>query len=329
MFEWVHPERLWALVALLPLLVWWVVRARHAHGRVRWSGVDPVGLSWRSAVKPWLPLLRFAGLALLIVALARPRKADVSTQTRGIEGIDIILAVDLSASMLARDLKPNRLEALKKVAGDFVAGRPSDRIGLVAYAGEAFTKVPLTIDHRILQQSIVEMEYGDLEDGTAIGMGLATAVNRLAESEAKSRVIILMTDGENNRGMIDPMTAAQLAVTYGLRVYTVALGTNGTAPTPVAINPLTRDFVYQNVPVRIDEALLKDIAQATGGQYFRATNNEALAAIYAEIDTLEKTKLQELKFYSYVEYFRTWLLWGAVLLLLEWMLQRTLFRTAV
>ena len=329
MFEWVYPERLWALLALVPLMAWWVLRYRTGQGRIRWSGTTQLHASWKGVLKPWLLLLRAAGLACLVVALARPRKADVSTQTRGIEGIDIVLAVDLSASMLARDLQPNRLEALKKVAGDFVKGRPTDRIGLVAYAGEAFTKVPLTIDHRILQQSIAAMEYGDLEDGTAIGMGLATAVNRLAESEAKSRVIILMTDGENNRGMIDPMTAAQLAVTYGLRVYTVALGTNGTAPTPVAINPLTREFIFQNVPVRIDEPLLKDIARATGGQYFRATNNEALAAIYAEIDTLEKTKLQELKFYSYEEYFRTWLLWGAVFLLAEWFLQRTLFKTAV
>jgi Ca-activated chloride channel family protein len=266
-------------------------------------------------------------MGFLIIALARPQTTDVTTRTRGIEGIDILLTVDLSSSMLSRDLQPNRLEALKAVAQQFVEGRPNDRIGLVAYAGEAFTRVPLTIDHRMVQMSLAEMANGDLEDGTAIGMGLATAVNRLKDSEAKSKVIILMTDGKNNTGLVDPLTAARMALTYGLRVYTVALGTNGTAPTPVAINPMTGDYVYENRPVELDEELLQRIADETGGRYFRATNNADLEAIYAEIDTLEKTKLQELRFYSYEEHFRPWVLLGMALILLEWLLQRTVFKS--
>lgn len=326
MTQWIDLHWLWLGAALIPAALWLVVRRNRLSANLRWSGNLPPA-SWRSTIKPWLPLLKLFGLACLIVAMARPQTTDVTTRTRGIEGIDILLAVDLSSSMLARDLLPNRLEALKSVAQGFVEGRPNDRIGLVAYAGEAFTRVPLTIDHRMVLQSLQEMAHGDLDDGTAIGMGLATAVNRLKDSEAKSKVIILMTDGKNNAGLVDPLTAARLALTFGIRVYTVALGTNGTAPTPVAPNPITGDYIYENRPVEIDEQLLGNIATETGGQYFRATSNADLEAIYTEIDTLEKTKLQELRFYSYEEHFRPWVLAGMALILLEWLLQRTWFKS--
>jgi Ca-activated chloride channel family protein len=326
MTQWIDLHWLWWGLLLIPALGWLLVRRNHLSAPVRWSQ-NPTPGTWRTALKPWLPLLRLVGMGFLIIALARPQTTDVTTRTRGIEGIDILLTVDLSSSMLSRDLQPNRLEALKAVAQQFVEGRPNDRIGLVAYAGEAFTRVPLTIDHRMVQMSLAEMANGDLEDGTAIGMGLATAVNRLKDSEAKSKVIILMTDGKNNTGLVDPLTAARMALTYGLRVYTVALGTNGTAPTPVAINPMTGDYVYENRPVELDEELLQRIADETGGRYFRATNNADLEAIYAEIDTLEKTKLQELRFYSYEEHFRPWVLLGMALILLEWLLHRTVFKS--
>jgi len=252
----------------------------------------------------------------------------MSTQKRGTEGIDIIMALDISPSMLARDLRPNRLEALKTVAQDFVDGRPTDRIGLVIYAGESFAQVPLTTDHKILKNAITELKWDMLENGTAIGMGLATAVNRIKESEALSKVIILLTDGENNRGIIDPKTAAQLAQEYNIKVYTIGVGTKGFAESPVALDARGR-FIYQKVQVNIDEELLKEIAEMTNGQYFRATDNESLLAIYREIDQLEKSELEELVFYQYEEHFYRYIFWALGLLVLEFMLRLTLYRSVV
>src|SRR5690606_29608183 len=205
--------------------------------------------------------------------LARPRDTEETSKTKSSEGIDIVMAIDVSSSMLARDLKPNRLEATKSVAQDFITDRPSDRIGLVVYAGESFTQTPLTSDHKVLLNTLQGVKNGLLEDGTAIGMGLATAVNRLKESKAKGKVIILLTDGENNSGNIAPLTAAQLSKEFGIRTYTIGVGTNGTAPTPVAYD-FSGKMIFRNMPVKIDEELLKQIAQQTGGHYFRATDND-------------------------------------------------------
>jgi Ca-activated chloride channel family protein len=254
---------------------------------------------------------------------------DVSTKTKTTRGIDIIIAIDVSASMLAKDLKPNRLEALKTVAAEFINGRPNDRIGLVEYAGESYTKTPITSDKSIILKSLKSIEYNTIiEGGTAIGMGLATSVNRLKDSKAKSKVIILLTDGVNNSGFIDPKMASDLAVEYGIKTYTIGLGTNGMALSPVAIKP-NGTFQYGRVQVEIDEDLLKEIAEATGGKYFRATNNEKLKEIYKEINKLEKTDVEEFKFYNYEEKYRPLILLAGLFLLLELLLRFTIFRSFV
>jgi Ca-activated chloride channel family protein len=230
--------------------------------------------------------------------------------------------------MLAKDLKPNRLSALKKVAAEFVGKRPNDRIGLVVYAGESYTKTPVTSDKIIVDRSLQEVNYGDIEDGTAIGMGLATAVNRIKDSKALSKVIILLTDGVNNAGFIEPQTAADLALEYNIKTYTIGLGTNGNAMTPVAYNP-DGTFRYGLRPVEIDEELLEEIASLTGGQYFRATDNSKLEEIYEEINKLEKTEIEEFTYYSYEEHYRSWLILGLVLLLLEWLLKHSLYKSVI
>jgi Ca-activated chloride channel family protein len=239
------------------------------------------------------------------------------------------MAIDVSASMLAKDLLPNRLEALKNVASDFIKERPNDRIGLVEYAGESFTKTPITSDKAIVLRSLKEIKYNTIiEGGTAIGMGLATAVNRLKDSESKSKVIILLTDGVNNAGFIDPKTASELAVEYGIKTYTIGLGTNGMSLSPVAILPNGK-FQYARVQVEIDEDLLKEIAKVTGGQYFRATNNRSLKKIYKEIDQLEKTEIEEFKFYNYDEKYRIFLVVALGFLVIEFILKSTLFRSFI
>jgi Ca-activated chloride channel family protein len=239
------------------------------------------------------------------------------------------MAIDVSASMLAKDLLPNRLQALKKVAAEFIKGRPNDRIGLVEYAGESFTKTPITSDKAIVLRSLNTVKYNTIiEGGTAIGMGLATSVNRLKDSKSESKVIILLTDGVNNAGFIDPKIASELAVEYGIKVYTIGIGTNGMALTPMAILP-NGNFQYGRSQVEIDEVLLKDIAQVTGGRYFRATNNKKLAEIYEEINKLEKTDVEEFKFYNYEEKYRPLVLLAGLLLLLEVLLRFTVFRSFI
>jgi Ca-activated chloride channel family protein len=238
------------------------------------------------------------------------------------------MAVDVSASMLAKDLKPNRLEALKKVAAEFIQKRPNDRIGLVEYAGESYTKTPVTSDKAIVLRALKEIKYNTIiQGGTAIGMGLANAVNRIKDSKAKSKIIILLTDGVNNAGFIDPKTASELAVEYGVKTYTIGLGTNGMALSPIAIR--NGKFQYGRIQVEIDEALLKEIAAATGGEYFRATNNKTLKEIYDEIDKLEKTEIEEYKFYNYQEKYRPLVLLAGLLLLFEIILRYTLFKSFV
>jgi Ca-activated chloride channel family protein len=279
-------------------------------------------------MKPALFALRLLALAAIITALARPQTEDISSRTKTTKGIDIVMAIDVSSSMLARDLKPNRLSALKEVAANFIRKRPNDRIGLVVYAGESFTQTPITSDKTIVLNALREVTYGQLNDGTAIGMGLATSVNRLKESKAKSKIIILLTDGVNNSGFIEPQTAAELAVEFGIKTYTIGLGTNGNALSPIAYNP-DGTFRYGMRQVEIDEKLLEEIADVTGGQYFRATNNSKLEAIYDEINKLEKTEVEEFKYYKYEEKFRSFILLAGVLLLVEWLLRNTLFRSFI
>jgi Ca-activated chloride channel family protein len=264
-----------------------------------------------------------------VLAIARPQTVDVSTRTKTNKGIDIVMAIDVSSSMLAQDLKPDRLSALKRVAEAFVEDRMSDRIGLVLYAGESYTKTPITSDKSIVKGSLREITFqGLIEDGTAIGMGLATSVNRLKDSRAKSKIIILLTDGVNNSGFIDPKIATELAVEFGIKTYTIGLGSNGTALAPIGILP-NGTFKYGMTKVEIDEALLKEIAQKTGGIYFRATDNKKLEEIYAEINKLEKTEIEEFKYYNYDEKYRILVLLALGLILIEWVGRNTLFKSFI
>lgn len=330
-FEFNTPEFLWLLL-LIPLLAGWYFFIRKKEGAILTvPSVKAFAVkgAFIAKLKPVLYIFRLLALAVLLVALARPRNVSVSTKTKANRGIDIVMSVDVSASMLARDLKPNRLEALKVVATNFVNRRPNDRIGVVLYAGESFTQTPITSDKNIVKRTISEIKWGQLESGTAIGMGLGSSVNRLKDSEAKSKVIILLTDGVNNSGNIDPRTATELAKELGIKVYTIGLGTNGMADFPFAKDPRTGKLQFRKQQVEIDEALLKYIASETEGQYFRATNNTKLKEIYDEIDKLEKTKIEEFKYYNYQERFRFLIFIGGGLLLLEFIFRNTLFRSFI
>jgi Ca-activated chloride channel family protein len=281
-------------------------------------------------LQPLLFVLRLLALSAIIVALARPRSVDVSSKSRTTKGIDIVMAIDVSGSMLAKDLKPNRLEALKRVAAEFVEDRINDRIGLVVYAGESYTRTPVTSDKTVILQSLKTVEYDDsiIADGTGIGVGLATAINRIKDSKAKSRIIILLTDGVNNSGTIDPRMAADIAKEYGIKVYTIGIGTNGMAPFPYAKAPNGK-FLYQNMKVEIDEKLMKEIAKTTDGKYFRATSNAKLKEIYTEINKLEKTEVEEKKYFNYDEKYQP-LVWLALFLLfVEVLLKNTIFKGLV
>jgi Ca-activated chloride channel family protein len=280
-------------------------------------------------LKPALFVLRVLALSSIIVALARPRTVDVSSKTKTTKGIDIVMAIDVSGSMLAKDLKPNRMEGLKVVAEKFAEERPNDRIGLVVYASEAYTKTPVTSDKAIILDAIRSIKYDNvLQDGTGIGMGLTTAINRLKDSKAKSKVVILMTDGVNNAGFIEPETASDIAKQYGIKVYTIGIGTNGMAEFPYAIAP-NGQFLFRMMKVEIDEKLMQSIAKNTGGKYFRATSNQKLETIYNEINKMETTEIEELKFYDYDEKFRPFVLLAGFLLLLEVGLRNTLFRSFI
>ena len=324
-----NPQFFWLLLLLPVAMLWYFFKRREQTASLKISSIKgfPKG-SILPKLKPALFVMRLLALAAIIVAMARPQTEDISTRTKTTKGIDIVMAIDVSSSMLAKDLKPYRLSALKKVAADFINERPNDRIGLVAYAGESYTKTPITSDKSIVLRALDEITYGQLNDGTAIGMGLATSVNRLKESKALSKVIILLTDGVNNSGFIEPQTAADLAVEFGIKTYTIGIGTNGNAMTPIAYNA-DGSFRYGMREVEIDESLLKSIAETTGGQYFRATDNEKLEAIYEEINKLEKTEVEEFKYYKYEERFRPWVYLAGVLLLLEWLARNTLFRSFI
>ena len=329
--EFLNKELFWLLLLLPIAIVWYVVKRNSQTAALKISSIKGFKTSssvW-SKLRHVLFAIRLIALGVLITALARPRTVDVSTKTKTTSGIDIVMAIDVSASMLAKDLLPNRLEALKEVAADFIDGRPNDRIGLVEYAGEAYTKTPITTDKTIVLRSLRDIKYNTIiEGGTAIGMGLATSVNRLKDSRAKSKVIILLTDGVNNSGFIDPKTASELAVEYGIKTYTIGLGTNGMALSPIAQNP-NGSFRYGRQKVEIDEDLLQEIADDTGGKYFRATNNEKLKEIYKEINKLEKTEIDEKKYYNYEEMYRPLVLIAGFLLLIELLLRHTIFRSFV
>lgn len=323
-----HPQFFW-LFLLLPILIFWYWMTYHKqHASIKMSTLKgfPVKSSGLSKLRPILFIFKLFALASLIIALARPRTTDVTTKSKSNFGIDIVLAVDVSGSMLAKDFKPNRLEALKKVASEFVYNRIADRIGLVVYAAEAYTKTPVTVDKPIVLEAIKSIKYDNvIQDGTAIGMGLATAINRLKDSDSKSKVIILMTDGVNNSGFIEPETAADIAKEYDIKVYTIGIGTNGLAESPYAYGP-NGQLLFKKMPVEIDEKLMKAIAKKTDGKYFRATNNKTLKEIYNEIDQLEKTEIDEQQFFNYHEWFRP-LVWLALaFLMLEFLLKHTIFR---
>ncbi|WP_299121760.1 VWA domain-containing protein [uncultured Winogradskyella sp.] len=329
--EFLNKELFWLLLLLPVAIIWYVFKHNQQTAELKISSIKgfKVSSSFWSKFRHLLFALRLIALGLLIVALARPRSVDVSTKTKTTRGIDIVMAIDVSASMLAKDLRPNRLDALKAVAADFIKGRPNDRIGLVEYAGEAYTKTPITSDKSIVLRSLRDIRYNTLiQQGTAIGMGLGTSVNRLKDSKAKSRVVILLTDGVNNSGAVDPKTASILAIDNGIKVYTIGLGTNGMALSPIGFNA-NGSFRYSRQQVEIDEVLLKEIAEDTGGKYFRATNNKKLAEIYKEINKLEKTEIEEKKYYNYEEKYRPLVLLGGLLLLLELILRNTIFRSFV
>ncbi len=312
-----YPYLLWllAIPALLVVRYLWIeIKDRRAHLRV--SALDAWKAGGRSVLE-WvrhLPfILRTAALALLVVSIARPRSSS-QVEKVDTEGIDIVFAMDVSTSMLARDFTPDRLSAAKDIAIEFIAQRPSDRMGIVVFAGESYTQCPLTTDRATLINLMKDVQTDLIEDGTAIGNGLATAVARMKDSDAKSRVVILLTDGVNNMGEIDPSMAAEIAKTYGIRVYTIGVGANGTAPYPVQT---PWGIELQNIPVEIDEALLKGIADGTGGRYFRATDNTKLAEIYGEIGQMEKTRTSVDSFPVYKDLFKNYALAALVCLLLE------------
>jgi Ca-activated chloride channel family protein len=330
-FVFENPQWFWLFLILPALIAWHIFKRGKQTAELKISTIKgfKVKQSWLVRLRPLLFVLRILALALLITAMARPRTVDVSTKTKTTKGIDIVMAIDVSASMLARDLRPNRLEALKDVASEFIQGRPNDRIGIVLYAGESYTKTPITSDKSIVLGALNDVKFSEvLENGTAIGMGLATSVNRLKDSKALSKVIILLTDGVNNSGTIDPKLASELAVEYGIKTYTIGLGSNGMALSPIGIRS-NGQFQYGNQKVEIDEDLLKQIATTTGGQYFRATDNQKLEAIYDEINKLEKTEVEEFKFYNYKELFRSLVLAALGLILVEVVLRFTIFRSFV
>lgn len=320
----------WVLLGLIlvPLLIaWYIWRYRKQDPTIRISDlslINDVKPTLRQRLRPLLYVLRVLAITALIIALARPQR-QMSREEMQVEGIDVVLAMDISGSMMAEDFRPNRLEAAKKVAASFIEGRKDDRIGLVVFAGEAFTQIPLTIDHHVLLDQLSRIKTGIIKDGTAMGDGLATAVNRLKESKAKSKVIILLTDGINNQGSVDPQNAAEIAALYDIRLYTIGVGTRGMAPYP--FKDQFGRTVYQNVPVEIDENLLTSMAQSTkDGKYFRSTNKQSLENIFAEIDRMEKTKVDVTRYENYKDIYLPLLLFALACLGLELLLQLLYFK---
>jgi Ca-activated chloride channel family protein len=319
------PIFLYLLLLIPVMIVFYIIKQQNVTAAVRMPGLEPfsgTGTTFRHYLRHILFAMRTLAIALLIIVVARPQKTS-SFQDVSTEGIDIVLTQDISGSMLARDFKPDRLEAAKNIATEFISGRPYDRIGLVVFSGESFTQCPLTTDHAVLINLLREIQSGMIEDGTAIGMGLATAVNRIKDSKAKSKVIILLTDGVNNRGEIAPATAAGIAKTFGIRVYTIGVGTQGTAPYPVQT---PYGIQYQDMPVEIDEDILQEIAKNTGGKYFRATDNDKLTQVYKEIDKLEKSKIDVRQFSKKEERYLIPALIAFCMLIFEITARNTIFK---
>lgn len=326
-YQFVNPEFFLLLLALPLLVVWYTRTHQRRYASLRMSSLKALeGMhSIRGRLRALLPLLRALAFIALVIAMARPQRILKEEEVKA-EGIDIALVMDLSSSMLAQDFKPDRLEVSKRVASDFVDKREFDRISLAVFAGEAFTQCPLTTDHGIVKEFLEGLRCGILEDGTAIGMGLATAVNRLKDSEAKSKVVILLTDGVNNAGYVKPLTAAEIAHEFDVKVYTIGVGTTGDALTPVSRRSDGR-YIFGLARVEIDENLLRELAEMTGGKYFRATSEESLEQIYAEIDQLEKTEIEVTSIRRYTEEFHHFALWGLIFLILEITLRYTVLRT--
>lgn len=326
-YEFHHPWFL-LLLLLLPLMWYWkIFKKRSPNEEISFPHLDSIDSikSFKTLLYRILPYLKYIGIGALVIALARPRLVLKEEQVNA-EAIDIMLVMDLSSSMLAQDFKPDRLTVSKEMAKDFIDKREYDRIGLVVFAGESFTQSPLTTDHRIVKEFLSFLESGMLEDGTAIGMGLASAVNRLKDSESKSKVVILLTDGVNNSGYIKPMTAAEIAKELNVKVYTIGVGSMGNARSPISRRSDGR-YVFGLSRVEIDEELLTEVSNLTGGKYYRATNEQNLQRIYDEIDRLEKTKIEVNVFKRYSEEFRKFLIFGFILLFLEWLLKNTFLRT--
>ena len=326
--DFADPGFLYFLLVVPAIVAFYILKQQKAFASIRMPGLESLQVpvkTFRNYLRHILFALRMIAISLLIIVLARPQSTD-RFQDVSTEGIDIILALDISGSMLARDFRPNRLEASKNVATEFISGRPYDRIGLVVFSGETFTQCPLTTDHAVLVNLLRELESGMIEDGTAIGMGLANAVTRIKDSEAKSKVIILLTDGVNNRGEVAPATAAGIAKTFGIRVYTIGVGSRGMAPYPVQTPFGTQ---YQNMPVEIDEDILKDIASNTGGRYFRATDNNKLVEVYSEIDKLEKSKIDVRQFIKKEEEYMPLAIIAFCLLAVELLLRFTILRKLI
>ena len=328
--EFANKEYLFLLLLAIPYIIWYVMYRKKSEPTMRMSDTFAFRYapkSWKVRLMPLQMILRLVAFTLLVVALARPQTSN-SWKNRQSEGIDIMLAMDVSTSMLAEDLKPNRIEAAKMVAAEFIAGRPDDNIGLTIFAGESFTQCPMTTDHASLLNLLQNVRAdiaarGLISDGTAIGMGLANAVGRLKASKAKSKVVILLTDGSNNMGDISPMTAAEIAQSLGIRVYTIGVGTNKVAPYPM---PVAGGVQYVNMPVEIDTKTLGEIAQTTHGDFYRATNTQELKKIYKEIDQLEKSKMNVKKFKKKYDAFQPFVMVAAIALLLEILLRITIFR---
>ena len=314
------------LVALVVVyIIWYIRKHNNIEPSVRVSDTSPyaaVGKTWREWLVHVPFVLRVVAMTMIVIVLARPQSSD-NWQNTEIEGIDIMMTIDVSTSMLSEDLKPNRLEAAKDVAAQFINGRPNDNIGLTIFAGESFTQCPLTVDHEVLLNLFKNVQCGLVEDGTAIGLGIANAVTRLKDSKAKSKVIILLTDGTNNAGAVSPLTAAAIAKQFGIRIYTIGVGTNGEAPYPFQTAMGIR---YQNIPVEIDEQVLREIASTAGGEYFRATSNSKLKEVYEEIDKLEKTKLNVREFSTKEEEYQPFALVALIAVILELALRATILR---
>jgi len=324
--EFANPEYLWFLTVLIPMIAWYVWRRKKSVASMNVSSLEAFSGKrppWRYILRHVLFAVRLACVALIIVVIARPQSTD-SWEEQKTEGIDIAIALDISGSMLAEDFRPNRIEAAKNIGMEFVSSRPDDNIGLVVFAGESYTQCPLTIDHAVLLNLFGSIKSGLIDDGTAIGLGLATAVNRLRDSKAVSKVIILLTDGENNMGSISPTTAAEFAKEFGIRVYTIGVGKKGKAPYP--FKTAFGTTVYQDIDVNIDEETLTQIAEMTDGKYFRATDNESLRNIYAEIDKMEKTQLDVKSFSKPREEYMPILVWAFILLLIEQILGLTVLK---